>query len=130
MVFDFVEGTATHLPLPEGFVRVLNLPGSSALNQQGRRTFGILPLLGRAFARATRPGQNGSTILTWDLATAEVTEVPLPEGAHWVLQTTGGGNQVVQAGPLWDYKARSQTIAFGVFNRDRQLISIGVLGPR
>ncbi len=130
LVVDLAQATATHLPLPEGFLRVLNLPGQHPLNQQGRRTFGVFPMLGRAFARATRPGQGGSAILTWDLETAEVTEIPLPEGAHWVLQTTGGGNQVAQAGPLWDYKPRSSTIAFGVFSRDRQLISVGILGPR
>ena len=130
LVVDLAEAKATHLPLPEGFQRVLVLPGNSPLNQQGRRTFGVFPLLGRPFARATRPGPNGSAILTWDIESAEVTEIALPEGAHWVLQTTGGGNQVVQAGPLWDYKPQSNTIAFGVFDRDRNLISIGVVGPQ
>lgn len=133
LIIDLPSAEVRHLALPEGFQRVVVLPGNSPLLAAGRRSFGVLPLLGRVFARAMAPnagpGNPGrSIILTWDLATGEAEEVELPEAAHWVVQPLGGGPEGMRPA-IWDYKPRSETIAFGVYSRDRQLISVGVLGP-
>ncbi len=133
VVVDLPTGEVRHLALPDGFLRVVVLPNASPLNAAGRRSFGVLPMFGRVFARAMEPnagpGNPGrSVLLTWDLTTGEAEEVELPDGAHWVVQPPGGGAAGMRPA-IWDYKPRSATIAFGVYNRSRQLISVGVLGP-
>ena len=134
MVVDLAEGTAQRLALPDDF-RNVQL-GPNALFQQGRRTFGMIPLLGRAFAvgreRGGSPGNPpGSKLILWDLATGEGEPVPLPEGGSAVGYPTAGGPGA-QASILWDFSATSGTVTYGV--RDSggaggQVVAIGVLGP-
>ena len=129
---DLAQGTFTHFALPDEFQSVF--PGQNNLFQQGRRTFGVLPLIGRAFAIGRRPNAGpgnpgGSTIITWDIGTGEPTELPVPEEGLFVGQRLGGGRQ---AGPrpfLWDYRPKSQTFAYGVFNRGGNVVAIGMVGP-
>ena len=134
MVIDLAEGAAQRLPLPEGFRNVQ--VGPNALFQQGRRTFGVVPLLGRAFAvgreQGGRPGNPpGSKLILWDLASGEGEPVPLPEGGSAVGYPTAGGGGA-QARPLWDFSATSGTVTYGVLDSGAaggQVVSIGVLGP-
>ena len=132
LAVDLPEGTFTHFALPDGFQNVH--AGQNNLFQQGRRTFGVLPLVGRAFAIARRPNAGpgnpgGSTIVTWDVGTGEATALSVPDEGLFVGQRLGGGRG---AGPrpfLWDYSPKSQTFAYGVFNRGGDVVAIGVVGP-
>lgn len=134
MVIDLAEGVAQRLPLPEGFRNVQ--VGPNALFQQGRRTFGVVPLLGRAFAVGREQGGGrgsppGSKLILWDLASGEGQPVPLPEGGSAVAYPTAGGGGA-QARPLWDVSATSGTVTYGVLDSGAaggQVVSIGVLGP-
>ena len=72
LVVDLPNATAAHMALPEGFQRVVALP-NQAINQQGLRTFGMFPIVGRAFAYSQKPNggpgnPGGTAILTWDVA--------------------------------------------------------------
>lgn len=127
LVVDLAEGTAQHLALPEGFARIE--PGSFQLIQQGRRGFGMMPVIGRAFANVRRTGQPpGTGIVTWDVATGEATVIPLPEGAHATVRPLGGPG-ANQRPFVWDVKETSGTIAFGVYNEARDLMGVAVVGP-
>lgn len=136
LVVDLAEGSASHLALPEEFQRLLQLPNTSPLSREGRRGFALLPEAGIAFARAMAPnqgpGQPGrSALLMWDLQSGEASEVPLPEGAHWVIQPQVAGGQGRGTPPppaLWDFNLKSSSFAFGVFSRERALIAVGVVG--
>ena len=128
LAVDLEAGTSTVLALPEGFQRVELGSGAGQLAQQGRRPFGLIPLIGRAFANARRPGQPPSTrIVTWDMASGDATVVALPEDAHFTVRPLGGG--LAQAPFLWDLKVPSASFAFGVYNRGRELIGVAVVGP-
>ena len=136
LVVDLPDGTATHLALPEGFQRVV--PGPAQLVRAGRRGYGVIPLIGRAFAHARRPnagpGQpGGSAMITWDVATGEATEIAMPEGGFAVVQAQVGGGRGggggAQAPFIWDYKPRGAAFAFGVYDRSGGMISVGVVGP-
>lgn len=133
LVVDLAQGSARHLALPDAFQRVI--PGGANLVRQGRRGFGLMPLTGRAFARARRrnigPGQpGGSAMVVWDASSGTATELPMPEGGFAVGQRivagggAGGGNPL-----LWDYQPKSAAFAYGVFNQAGDLISVGVVGP-
>lgn len=125
---DLEAGTATVLALPEGFQRVELGSGAGQLAQQGRRPFGVIPLIGRAFANARRPGQPPSTgIVTWDVASGDATVVALPEDAHFTVRPLGPG--LAQEPFLWDLKTPSASFAFGVYNEGRELIGVAVVGP-
>ncbi len=125
---DLEAGTSTVLALPEGFLRVELGQGINQLSQQGRRPFGVIPLIGRAFANARRSGQPPSTrIVTWDVASGDATVVALPEDAHFMVRPLGAGQ--AQAPFLWDLKAASASFAFGVYNQGRDLIGVAVVGP-
>lgn len=127
LVIDLRASTATHLALPDGVQRAI--PGTNRLVQDGRRLFGLMPLLDRAFGvfrRRNDPG--GSVVVTWDMATLQATEIALPEGGYSVVQpfTTGG------SGPsefVWDYSGKTAAFAFGVYDQPGTLIAIGVVGP-
>lgn len=128
LAVDLEAGTSTLLALPEGFQRVELGQGIFQLVQQGRRPFGVMPLIGRAFANARRPGQPPSTrIVTWDVASGDATVVALPEDAHFTVRPVGPG--LGQAPFLWDLKAPSASFAFGVYNEGRELIGVAVVGP-
>ncbi len=128
LAVDLEAGTSTVLALPEGFQRVELGSGAGQLAQQGRRPFGLIPLIGRAFANARRPGQPPSTrIVTWDMASGDATVVALPEDAHFTVRPLGGG--LAQAPFLWDLKMPSASFAFGVYNQGRELIGVAVVGP-
>ena len=136
LIVDLPDGTATHLALPEGFQRVV--PGPAQLVRAGRRGYGVIPLIGRAFAHARRPnagpGQpGGSAMITWDVATGEATEIAMPEGGFAVVQAQVGGGRGggggAQAPFVWDYKLRGAAFAFGVYDRSGGMISVGVVGP-
>ena len=129
---DLSQATFTHLALPEGYQNVY--AGPNTLFQQGRRTFGVLPMIGRAFAIGRRPNAGpgnpgGSAILTWDIATGEATELPVPEDGLFVGQRLGGGRGGPPRPFLWDYRPKSESFAYGVFNRRGATIAIGVVGP-
>lgn len=132
LVVQLVDGTVTHLALPEGYQRIH--PGNPRFINRGHgRPYGVIPLIGRAFARGVRrgsgPGNPGGTaMLTWDVATGEATEIALPEDGFAVIQAAGGRN-ANQRPILWSYSPRSVSFAFGVYNRDRDLIAVGVVGP-
>lgn len=144
LFLDLPNATAVHLALPEGFQRVIALP-NNVINQQGLRTFGMFPLIGRAFAYSQKPnagpGNPGGTgILTWDVATGEATEIPLPEDGFAVVRRAGGGGGGPGGGGpgggggaalpyIWDWQPKSSSLAYGVYNRAGDLISIGVVGP-
>ena len=140
LVVDLPNATAAHLALPDEFERVVVLPNQLIL-QQGLRTFGMFPLIGRAFAYAQKPnagpGNPGGTgILTWDVATAEATEMALPEDGFAVVRQAGGGGGgrggggAAAARPLiWDWQPKGASFAYGVYNRGGDLIAIGVVGP-
>ena len=128
LVVDFRAGTATRLALPAGLPRIL--PGNFQLVQQNRPGYGIIPILNRAFARAMLPNEGpgnpgGTRMVTWDLETGQGAQVPMPEGGFAVVQRTGRGVRP----QIWDFKAKSASFAFGVFNRGGDVISIGVVGP-
>ena len=129
LVVDLPNGTARHLALPEGYQRIH--PGNFALIRDGRRAFGAIPILGRVFARGIRPnagpGQpGGSGMLTWSIETGESVEIPLPDGALSVIQAVGPGS--AQQPMVWDYAPRSGAFAFGVFDPEGTLFSVGVVG--
>ncbi|MDE0624640.1 MAG: hypothetical protein OXH83_23480 [Bryobacterales bacterium] len=146
LVVDLPKAAAVHLALPEGFQRVVAVP-NQVINQQGLRTFGMFPLIGRAFAYSQKPnagpGNPGGTgILTWDIATAEVTEIPLPEDGFAVVRRAGGGGGPGGGGGgpggggggaalpyIWDWQPKSSSLAYGVYNRGGDLVAIGVVGP-
>lgn len=127
LVIDLPAGTATHLALPDSVQRAI--PGTNRLVQDGRRMFGLIPLLDRAFGvfrRRNDPG--GSAVVTWDMATLEAREIALPENGYSVVQpfTTSG------SGPsqfVWDYSGKTASFAFGVYDQPGTLIAIGVVGP-
>ena len=127
LVIDLPGGTATQLTLPEGLQRAI--PGTNRMVQDGRRMFGVIPLLGRAFGVFRRPNNpGGSAVVTWDVATGTATEIALPENGYSVVQpfTSGGGG----AAPfIWDYSAKTASFAFGVYDQGGSLISIGIVGP-
>ena len=132
LVVDLPNATFTHLALPEGFQRLV--PGPNSLFQQGRRTFGVVPLIGRGFAIARQPNAGpgnpgGSRIITWDVATGEATELAMPEEGFAVVQRIGGGGQAGARPYLWDYRPKSATFAYGVYNRGGDMIAIGVVRP-
>ena len=130
LVIDLSEGTATNLALPEGFQRAI--PGNNLLLQTGGRIFGIIPMIGRAFGVFRRPNNpGGSAVVTWDVATGTATEIALPEGGFAVAQpiVTGRGGGGGQARFVWDYHPKAASFAFGVFNQEGSLISIGIVGP-
>ena len=130
MVVDVAAGTAIHLTLPTGFSRII--PGNNQMVQQGRRGYGVLPLLDRGFAYARRvtdgPGSpGGSAMVTWDATTGDSTVLSIPDEAFSVIQPIG------DTGPegsfLWDHQAKSAAFSYGVYNRSGDLIAIGVVGP-
>lgn len=128
LVVDVSEGTATNLALPEGFQRAI--PGNNRQVQSTGRMFGLIPMLGRAFGVFRRPNNpGGSGIVTWDVATGTATEIALPENGYSVVQpfTTGGGGAPTTY--VWDYNGKTASFAFGVYNQDGSLISIGIVGP-
>lgn len=128
LVVDLEQGTARHLPLPEGYARIE--PGNNGLVQQGRRGFGMMPLTGRAFANARLPGQGaGTAIVTWDLATGEPTVIELPDEEAFVAVRPLGGRGANQRPFLWDFSPNSGSVAFGVYNSGRDLIGVAVVGP-
>lgn len=128
LAVDLEAGTSTVLALPEGFLRVELGSGAGQLGQQGRRPFGVIPLIGRAFANARRRGQPLSTgIVTWDVASGEATVVALPEDGRFTVRPVGPG--LAQEPFLWDLKVPSASFAFGVYNQDRALIGVAVVGP-
>ncbi|MDE0109889.1 MAG: hypothetical protein OXJ37_03195 [Bryobacterales bacterium] len=129
LVVDLEAASATHLALPEGFERIE--PGTFQLIQQGRRGFGMMPLVGRAFANVRRTGGGafpGTGIVTWDLATAAPTVVALPDGAYSTVRPLGGPG-ANQRPFLWDFKEGSGAFAFGVYNEARGLMGVAVVGP-
>ncbi len=135
VILDLDDLAAFHLPLPDGYQRLV--PGPNTWVQEGRRGFGVMPLLNRAFARAAQPrggpGMPGQTrMLTWDVETAVPvpTVLPVPEGGYAVVQRVGGGGGGGAARPmLWDFQQKSGTIAYGVYDRPGMLIAVGVLAP-
>ena len=129
LAVDLEDGTSTLLALPEGYQRVELGPGISQLAQQGRRPFGVMPLIGRAFANVRRTGQPlGTGIVTWDVATGEATAIELPEGAVATVRPLGGPG-ANQRPYVWDLKQDSGAFAFGVYNQQRNLIGVAVVGP-
>ena len=143
LVIDLPNATVAHLALPDGFARVVVQPGQNQLIQQGLRTFGMFPLIGRAFAYAQKPnagpGNPGETgILTWDVASGEATEMALPEDGFAVVRRVGGGGGGGRGGGgvaaaalpyIWAWHPKSASFAYGVYNRGGDLIAIGVVGP-
>ncbi len=138
LVVDLPSATAMHLALPEEFQRVV--PGTAQLVRQGRRVYGVIPLIERAFAHARRrnagPGQpGGSSMITWDVASGAAAKIPMPEGGFAVVQAQvagGGGGQGgggAQTPYIWDYKPGAASFAFGVYNQSGEMISVGVVGP-
>ena len=65
------------------------------------------------------------------MATGTATEIALPEGSFSVAQpiVTSGGGGAAQARFVWDYHPKAASFAFGVFNQQSSLISIGIVGP-
>lgn len=129
LVVDLEAASATHLALPEGFERVE--PGTFQLIQQGRRGFGMMPLVGRAFANVRRTGGGafpGTGIVTWDLATGAPTVIALPDGAYSTVRPLGGPG-AAQRPFLWDFKESSGAFAFGVYNEASDLMGVAVVGP-
>lgn len=138
LVVNLPEGTINHLDLPEGFQRVI--PGSFPLVREGRRGFGVLAMIGRAYANVRYPNAGpgtpgGSAIVTWDLATGTATQIPMPEGGFAAVQAIvprqrgaggGGGNQTPF---VWDLKPKSGSFAFGVYDSGGDIISVGVVSP-
>lgn len=130
VVVDLPAGTATLLALPPGFTRLV--PGNAQMARQGRRAYGVAPLADRAFGRARRPNAGpgnpgGSAMLTWDVASGAAAELPLPDGGYSVVQPVGPGSADTPF--VWDFNARSASFAYGVYDRDGALISIGVVAP-
>ena len=129
LVVDLEAASATQLALPEGFERIE--PGTFQLIQQGRRGFGMMPLVGRAFANVRRTGSGafpGTGIVTWDLATGAPTVIALPDGAYSTVRPLGGPG-AAQRPFLWDVKETSGAFAFGVYNEARDLMGVAVVGP-
>ena len=129
LVVDLEAASATHLALPEGFERIE--PGTFQLIQQGRRGFGMMPLVGRAVANVRRTGGGvfpGTGIVTWDLATGAPTVIALPDGAYSTVRPLGGPG-AAQRPFLWDFKESSGAFAFGVYNAARDLMGVAVVGP-
>ena len=136
LVIDLPEGTATHLALPEGFERVIVPRGALPLFLEHGRGFGVIPLIGRAFAHVRRPNSGpgnpgGSAIVTWDVATGTATEIAMPEGGFAAVQSIGGGRGGGGGqGPfIWNYRPRTASFAFGVYSQASELLSVGVVGP-
>ena len=141
LVVDLPNATATHLALPEGFARVVAL-SNQLINQRGLRTFGMFPLIGRAFAYSQKPNggpgnPGGTAILTWDVSTGTATEMSLPEDGFAVVRQVGGGGGGGRGGGgggaarpyIWAWQPKSSSFAYGVYNRGGDLIAIGVVGP-
>jgi len=143
LVVDLPNATAAHLALPEGFARVVVVP-NQLINQQGLRTFGMFPMVGRAFAYSQKPNggpgnPGGTAVLTWDVASGEATEMALPEDGFAVVRRVGGGGGgggrgggggAAAARPyIWAWQPKSSSLAYGVYNRGGDLIAIGVVGP-
>ncbi len=114
------------------------------INQQGLRTFGMFPLIGRAFAYSQKPNggpgnPGGTAVLTWDVATGEAAEMALPEDGFAVVRRVGGGGGGRGGGGggggaaarpyIWAWQPKSSSLAYGVYNRGGDLIAIGVVGP-
>ena len=128
LVADLEAGTSTLLALPEGYSRLEVGLGAFQLAAQGRPPFGVIPLIGRAFANARRSSHRHSTgIVTWDVASGAATAVALPEDAHFTVRPTGPGHDKKPF--LWDLKAASASFGFGVYNRAADLIGVAVVGP-
>ena len=142
LVVDLPNATAVHLALPEGFARVVAVP-NNVINQQGLRTFGMFPMIGRAFAYSQKPNggpgnPGGTAVLTWDVATGEAAEMALPEDGFAVVRPVGGGGGGRGGGGgggaaarpyIWAWQPKSSSLAYGVYNRGGDLIAIGVVGP-
>ena len=145
LVVDLPNATAVHLALPEGFARVVVVP-NQLINQQGLRTFGMFPMIGRAFAYSQKPNggpgdPGGTAVLTWDVATGAATEMALPEDGFAVVRRVGGGGGGGRGGGggaagggaarpyIWAWQPKSSSLAYGVYNRGGDLIAIGVVGP-
>ena len=127
LVVDLDTATSIHLPLPEGFARIE--PGTFLLVQQNRRGFGLMPLIGRAFANVRRTGTPpGTGIVTWDIATRTATAIALPEGAYATVRPLGGPG-AGQRPFVWDMNSESGSLAFGVYNQARDLMGVAVVGP-
>ena len=129
LVVDLEAASATQLALPEGFERIE--PGTFQLIQQGRRGFGMMPLVGRVVANVRRTGGGafpGTGIVTWDLATGAPTVIALPDGAYSTVRPLGGPG-AAQRPFLWDFKESSGAFAFGVYNAARDLMGVAVVGP-
>ena len=129
LVVDLEAASATLLALPEGFERIE--PGTFQLIQQGRRGFGMMPLVGRAFANVRRTGGGafpGTGMVTWDLATGAATVIALPDGAYSTVRPLGGPG-AGQRPFLWDFKESSGAFAFGVYNEAQALMGVAVVGP-
>ena len=127
LVIDLPAGTATHLALPDGVQRAI--PGTNRLVQDGRRMFGLIPLVDRAFGvfrRRNNPG--GSAVVTWDMASLQATEIALPENGYAVVQPFAGSGRS-PTDFVWDYSGKTASFAFGVYDQEGSLISIGVVGP-
>ena len=143
LLIDLPNAQAAHLELPEGFARVVALQ-NQLIVQQGLRTFGMFPLIGRAFAYSQKPNggpgnPGGTAILTWDVATGDVTEMAMPDDGFAVVRRVGGGGGggpggggggAAAARPyIWAWQPKSSSFAYGVYNRGGDLIAIGVVGP-
>ncbi|MYK08138.1 MAG: hypothetical protein F4041_00645 [Acidobacteriia bacterium] len=129
LVVDLEAASATHLALPEGFERIE--PGTFQLIQQGRRGFGMMPLVGRAFANVRRTGGGaspGTGIVTWDRAPATPPVRARPAGPDPTVRPLGGPG-AAQRPFLWDFKESSGAFAFGVYNEASDLMGIAVVGP-
>ena len=143
LVVSLANATSQLLELPEGFSRVVVLQ-NNLIQQQGLRTFGMFPLIGRAFAYSQKPnggpGNPGGTgILTWDLSTGDATELALPDDGFAVVRRVGGGGGGQGGGGggggaaarpyIWAWQPKSASFSYGVYNRGGDLIAIGVVGP-
>lgn len=135
LVIDLPQGSVTHLPLPDGYQRII--PGTGQMVNAQKRGFGVLPLVGRAVAAVRLPNAGpgapgGSRIMTWDLETGEATEIAMPEGGFAVVrpvvQGQGGGGQGQGLG-AWDFSPKTASFAFGVYDEGGNIMSIGVVGP-
>ena len=137
LVVDVAGAEVTHLDLPEGFQRVI--PGTFPMVRNGRRGFGMLPLIGRAYANLRYPNAGpgnpgGSAMVTWDVATGTASQIAMPENGFAAVQAIvprqrgagGGGNQ---APFIWDLKPKSASFAFGVYDSGGNIISVGVVSP-
>ncbi len=129
VVVDLASGSASLLPLPEGFTRII--PGTGAMIDEGRPLFGVSPITGRAWALAqpSAIADSRASILTWNAGTGLATEVELPPGGISAARPASGHQWESGERFLWDYQQEAGTFAFGVYAEGGRLMSIGVVGP-